>query len=68
MQRVFMEDRGRYCAGDTRDYPVTTWKDFFPGYEDFTRAPDELLKESVEAQGFVEAKLTAPKANKRVSK
>lgn len=36
MERVFTEDRGRYSRGEVRDYPLGTWRDFFPGYEKFT--------------------------------
>ena len=47
MQRVFLRDEGRYKAGEIKDFPPPTWKNFFPGYEDYTRAPAEIMTEMV---------------------
>ena len=44
MERVFTKDRGNWKKGDRRDYPLSTWKTFFPGFEGFTKPIDEALK------------------------
>ena len=46
MQRVFLKDTGRILKGEIRDYPVSTWKDFFPGYDKFTRPVEEAAAET----------------------
>jgi len=48
MKRVFVKDKGRFKKGDIRDYPLSTWNDFFPGYTKFTRpCDDEYLSNSM---------------------
>jgi hypothetical protein len=46
MHRVFIKDHGRYRAGDTKDYPIPTWKSFFPDYEKFTRPVVEIAAQA----------------------
>lgn len=41
MERIFTQDHGRYKKGDKKDWPVTTWRSFFPDYEQFTISADE---------------------------
>lgn len=47
MQRVFLQDRGRFKSGELADYPITTWKHFFPGYETYTKALADVLTDLV---------------------
>ncbi len=46
MERVFTEDHERYKSGDRKDYPITTWRAYFPGYEGFTVPVEEALAKS----------------------
>lgn len=48
MERVFMEDRGRYRAGEVKDWPVGTWRSFFPDYEKFTKPLGEVTDKAVQ--------------------
>lgn len=47
MQRVFLQDTGRYKAGHVADWPTTTWKHFFPGYEKFTKSLADAMTDLV---------------------
>lgn len=47
MRRVFLKDFGPFKAGDDRDYPLGTWKSFFPDFEKLTRTVEEVLKDAV---------------------
>lgn len=43
MERVFTEDHGRYKKGDRKDWPITTWRAFFPDFDKFTSTVDEAI-------------------------
>lgn len=48
MERIFVKDHGdRYPAGRVCDYPLDTWKTFFPGFEKFTKTVEEVAAASV---------------------
>ncbi|MBI4185308.1 MAG: hypothetical protein HY521_15050 [Proteobacteria bacterium] len=49
MRLKFVKDHGRIRAGEVKDYPVTTWKTFFPGFARFTRPAPEPAAEAEEA-------------------
>lgn len=40
MRRVFTRDHGRHEAGSVVDYPLHTWKNFYPGYVEYTVPAD----------------------------
>lgn len=50
MRRVFTQDRGRYRAGEERDWPLGTWKTFFPDFERFTQPVEDVLRAAVAAE------------------
>lgn len=65
MQRVFLRDEGKCRAGDVKDFPLSTWKSFFPGYESYTRAPDEVVKEMIVERLGIEHSEPRPKPKTR---
>lgn len=56
MELVFTEDHGRYKKGDKKDWPHTTWRSFFPGFERYTATVDEVVAESAVKKGKANAK------------
>jgi hypothetical protein len=47
MQRMFLKDVGKYKAGHLADWPTSTWKTYFPGYEEYTKP---MPKEEISAE------------------
>jgi hypothetical protein len=47
MERVFLKDRAGYKAGHLADWPLSTWKTFFPDYERITKPLAEALTDLV---------------------
>ncbi len=50
--RVFTRDyKARHKRGEMRDYPISQWRSFFSGYEDFTKSVDEIIEIALEKIG-----------------
>jgi hypothetical protein len=47
MQRVFTKDWGPYKAGHIADWPLATWKTYFPDYDKITRTVGDVLTDLV---------------------
>jgi hypothetical protein len=49
MQRVFTKDVGGYKVGHIADWPLATWKTFFPDYDRVTRPLGDVITDLVMA-------------------
>jgi hypothetical protein len=47
MERIFLEDRGRWKRGTVVEWPMSTWKTFFTDWEEITAPVDVIAAEAL---------------------